>query len=90
MCTNPQPVSIERKQFRVLLFQQVSMLNIDPILECKHKAQNVQTAVKSVIFDEFQNLYLVENYLQCLIESQAAVERIIIRTKAENPAKYDK
>ncbi|ETZ19172.1 hypothetical protein N824_10550 [Pedobacter sp. V48] len=59
---------------------------IDPLLECTYKANNVQTAVKSVILNEFQNLYLLENYLECLIESQIAVEKIIkIAKEKEEP-----
>lgn len=56
---------------------------INPIEDCRHKIQNVQTAAQSVIFDELQNLYLLENYLECLIESQKAME-VLIETKKEN------
>jgi hypothetical protein len=55
----------------------------DPVSECRCKVQNVQIAAKSVIFDEFQNLYLLENYLECLTESQRAVKRMIRLTKAK-------
>lgn len=56
---------------------------IDPVVDCKYKALNVQTAVKSVIFDEFQNLYLLENYLECLKDAQKAVEKLIREIKSE-------
>jgi hypothetical protein len=59
------------------------MPTINPIDDCRYKIKNVQTAAQSVIFDEFQNLYLLENYLECLIESQKALE-VLIDTKKEN------
>ncbi|WP_256007456.1 hypothetical protein [Pedobacter deserti] len=51
------------------------MAKIDLLEDCKLKAHNVQTALRSVIFDEFENPYLLENYLECLRESQLVVER---------------
>jgi len=50
---------------------------INPVDDCRHKIQNVQTAAQSVIIDELQNLYLLENYLECLIESQKAMKTLI-------------
>lgn len=56
---------------------------IDPVTDCKYKAQNVRTSVNSVIFDEFENIFLLETYLDCLQESQKAVEKLITILKAE-------
>lgn len=61
----------------------LKMPYIDPITDCKYKAQNVKTAVNSVIFDDFENLFLLENYLECLQASQKAVEALIESLKAD-------
>ena len=55
---------------------------INPIDDCKHKIQNVQTAARSVICDELQNLYLLENYLECSLNHKAM--EVLIETKKEN------
>lgn len=60
------------------------MLYIDPINDCKCKVHNVQTAAKSVLFDEFQNLFLLENYLECLHESQETIMKIITEIKMQD------
>lgn len=56
---------------------------IDPVTDCKYKAHNVRTSVNSIIFDEFENIFLLETYLECLQESQKAVEKLIETLKAK-------
>ncbi len=62
----------------------MNITSIDQTNHCKKQILNVQTTAKSVLTYELQNLYLLENYLQCLFESQKSVEKIIDKMKMSN------
>lgn len=45
--------------------------------DCQQKANNLKTALNSIIYDDFENEFLLENFIQCQKESLAATEKLL-------------
>ncbi|WEK18407.1 MAG: hypothetical protein P0Y49_16580 [Candidatus Pedobacter colombiensis] len=45
--------------------------------DCQLKAKNLKTALDSVINNDFQSFFLLENFIKCKKESIASIEKLI-------------
>ena len=53
-------------------------MNVDNLKSnCQIKAKNLKTALASVIENDFESEFLLENFVQCQTESVEAVEKLL-------------
>jgi len=45
--------------------------------DCKLKVQNLKTASESLLIDDFNSTWMLENYLKCVEELKENVERLM-------------